>query len=184
LYFCTSKASKLSTVLDIALSRFVSLVVVVCALLVDGRADPGADGSVALFDAATIWNADARLLQALLEDGRADPTARRNQALIGAAAYGRTRAVRALLKDGRADPAASDSQALCSAAGSGHNHVVHALLKDGRVDPEAVSRSRCNAASWPRIQAAVRWRRRRHWLRATGIVSVLACENEWTSLGV
>jgi hypothetical protein len=139
------------------------------ALLASGSADPQADDSAALCDAACNGHLDS--VRAFLADGRADPAACSSVALRKSAWCGHIAVVEALLQDGRADPAVDRSLALRTASRKGHVRVVRALLADGRADPEDVSYTctRC-PCTYPcslihvAIRVAARWRRRRPWL--------------------
>jgi hypothetical protein len=133
------------------------------ALLADGRADPTACDSIALREAK-----DTAVVELLLADGRADPAARNSAALWYATRYGCLGKVRALLADGRADPAAKDSKALRCAAYLGDVNAVRVLLADGRADPSTIlgASSVVSPAVQSALRRAVRWRRRRPWLRA------------------
>ena len=104
-------------------------------LLADGRADPNARRSEALWTAANEGRVG--VVRALLVDGRCDPCAGGNHALRCAMDRGHAAVVRALIADGRADPTQ-----LVTAAG----FTVKAL------------------ALLPQLRAEVRWRRRRGWL--------------------
>jgi hypothetical protein len=111
------------------------------------------------------------VVRSLLRDDHVEPAAWSSRALRTAAFKGHATVVRALLADGRSDPAVHESAALRDAAFNGDHAVVRALLADGRADPAAIM----PAAIMPPvrehtrqlIQAAVRWRRRRPWLRAS-----------------
>ncbi len=105
---------------------------VLMLLLEDGRADPGADRSVALRLAA--WKGSVEAVNLLLRDGRADPAAINNSAIICASSSGKADVVRLLLKDVRVDPAANNNRAIYAAAKSGHVETVRILLQDDRVD--------------------------------------------------
>ena len=110
---------------------------------------------------------DLQALRGLLGDGREDPCAYHSLALRYAAYHGFDRVLQALLTDGRADPTARNDDALrYDARYCFDAPVVRALLADGRSDPGGIVRSRCSEYNWPLVQAAVRWRRRRQWLRA------------------
>jgi hypothetical protein len=104
---------------------------------------------------------------ALLADGRADPNAYCTSALCSATTQGHMGVVRALLADGRADPATCNSWALRRCARIfWRETALRALIADGRSDPSAVKFAECSRGNWRVVQAAVRWRRRRQWLRA------------------
>jgi hypothetical protein len=142
------------------------------ALLADGRSDPAANNSFALVEAAALGYVG--IVRAFLADGRADPAADHNFALVEAAACGFSGTVGALLADGRIDPRADDSAALQHAAHFGCADIVCALLADGRADPAAavvIARNTGNTVVSRAIEAAVRWRRRRPWLRAIAMYS-------------
>jgi hypothetical protein len=126
--------------------------------------------------AASSSAGHTEVIRVLLEDGRADPTP-----LLAPAVFGGNEArVRLLLTDGHADPATNNSYALRVAAVSAHHTILQLLLEDGRADPSvaldllllfcedpafrrAAGRIMQNA---PAIRAALRWRRRRTWVRA------------------
>ena len=135
----------------------------VCALLADGRADPSVCDSHVLFSAAE--HGSARIVAALLADGLADPAARRHYALIVTAGFGRADVVAAFLADPRTDPTTDHNYALRTAAYKGHTGVVAALLADGRAETSRALGT-CALCVRPMIQRAVRWQRRRPWLRA------------------
>jgi hypothetical protein len=135
------------------------------------------DDFVQLYTCAVVDNASsaAEVCRALLEYGSVLPTAmvRGNIALL-----------RLLLADGRADPTKNDSHVLRVAATCGSHAALQLLLEDGRADPAAALKqllmfhahhpsSRAVALrieqNLPVLRAAVRWRRRRPWLRASAV---------------
>jgi hypothetical protein len=136
----------------------------VLAFLMDGRADPAANGSEVLRRAAR--KGKPGIVRALLDDGRADPAAKNSQVLWEAVLSRCVAVVQVLLADGRADPAAEQSVALCEAAEEGDVAIVQLLLEDGRADPAMVDAGDCCPLTWVAVAAATRWRQRRLWLRA------------------
>jgi hypothetical protein len=149
---------------------------IVATLLVDGRANPAADDSLALRQAA--YYGHLGVVRALLSDGRADPAAENSYALWCAAGRGDAGIVAALLANGRADPATRRGVVLRVAAFLNKEVVLRLLLVDGRVDDASVAEDAWVAASHlharrPYTKAIVlclachaRWVRRRRWLRA------------------
>ncbi len=155
---------RFSTV-DLASSHYLSLGLVrgntelVRLLLVDGRVDPAAEESDALFIAcegghtgivallladgraepANIvccwWGWKLEVVHLLLQDRRADPSQNGNMGLQLAAKCGNVWAIKLLLEDRRASPSAHGNTALLMASWGGHLEIVQLLLKDGRADP-------------------------------------------------
>jgi hypothetical protein len=105
-------------------------------------------------------------VQYILRHPRADAVVRYGFALQDAVCMGHVAVVKLFLADGRADPSAFDDLALREAAESaGKAAILQLLLADGRADPASVMSTRCAPDVWCALQTAVRWRRRRHWLR-------------------
>jgi hypothetical protein len=136
------------------------------------RADPAALNNAAIRAAARKghWH----VVRALLRDPRVDPGARNQETLLHAAAHGDAAIVKLLMRDPRVDPGAVGAVAVFAAAGLGRYRALAALIEDPRVDPVQAAhgaqqcplvRPKCRAQTEAVITVAVRWRRRRAWVR-------------------
>jgi hypothetical protein len=119
--------------------------------------------SLELYAAASAGQ--PKVVRALLASGTVS-TEHCTGALFNATKNWRTGVLVALLNDGRADPTACISYPLRFAAANGWPGAVEALLTDGRADLSAVRFQGCHPRVQRMIARAVRWRRRRPWLRA------------------
>jgi hypothetical protein len=119
----------------------------------------------------------------LIEDGRADPALVGSSLLLTAVFAGDKARLRLLLADGRADPTTYDSYVLRVAAESSNHAVLQLLLEDGRADPVEALKQLLMLQGHPglrqvawfiernlqAIRAALCWRWRRPWLRASAV---------------
>jgi hypothetical protein len=103
---------------------------------------------------------------ALLADERVSSASECGLSLVHALVRGHTEVVQALLAGCHAISRDHMGHALREATARGLTPVVRALLADGRADPEVARHCMRTPATRRAMARALRWRRRRLWLRA------------------
>jgi hypothetical protein len=111
------------------------------------------------------FETNAKIVRILVADGRANPRVDFSFPLRAAAHYRQHDLVQLLLDDGRADPVALNGAFRREYVWDvEYEAIVRLLIADGRAD--VCGARACHPIYLPMITVALRWQRRRTWLRA------------------